>query len=574
MAQTDHAPPVGVSLDASLEVQELRRRLDEAEETLRAIRTGQVDAVVVSGPQGDQVFALKGAEQPYRIFVEAMNEGAATLFSGGVITYCNNRLAEMVHKPLEQVIGTHFEEFVAGDHRQRLRSLLSRAVTRSCREEFPLLSADGNPVWTLLSLNPVVIDTAQGICLVAQDITERKRAQEESRRANAYNRSLIEASLDPLVTIAPDGKITDVNLATEKATGRSRKELIGTDFSIYFTDPERARAIHQKVFRDGQVQNYALEIRDGKITPVVYNASVYRDESGQVAGVFAAARDISERLRAEEEVHRLNRELEERVRLRTLELENANRDLDSFSYSISHDLRAPLRAISGFSTILLDEYAPHLPAEAQRLFGRVRENAGQMEKLIQDLLAFSRLGRQQVSKRTVDPGELVQQALVTLASEREGRHVEITVGDLPMCQGDSTLLEQVFVNLLSNALKYSRKREVARIEVGTAKAADLPKDAAIEGVDPGEIVYFVRDNGVGFDMQYAGKLFGVFQRLHSAGEYEGTGVGLAIVRRIVHRHGGQVWATAAVDQGATFYFTLGVHSESAPALQASGEAHS
>jgi PAS domain S-box-containing protein len=442
--------------DSSTELEQLRRRVEEAEETLRAIRSGQVDAVVVSGPQGEQVFALKGAEQPYRIFVEAMSEGAATLLPGGVIAYCNRRLAEMVHRPLKQVIGTRFEQFVAPDHRDRLRLLLTRALNGSCGEEFPLVPANGNPLWARLSLSPVALNTDKGVCLVAQDVTERKRA--------------------------------------------------------------------------------------------------------------------------EAEIHRLNEELEERVRLRTAELETANRDLDAFSYSISHDLRARLRAITGFSAILLEEYAPHLPAEARHLFERVRENTEQMDRLIRDLLAFSRLGRQQVSKRAVEPAELVQQVLATLASEREGRRVEITVGALPMCQGDPTLLEQVFVNLLSNALKYSRKREVARIEVGAAKladlSADLRKDARIERADPGEIVYFVRDNGVGFDMQYAGKLFGVFQRLHPVGEYEGTGVGLAIVKRIVQRHGGQVWATAAVDQGATFYFTLGGHAEPSPALQAAGEAHS
>jgi PAS domain S-box-containing protein len=434
------------------EFEGLQRRLEEAEETLRAIRTGQVDAVVVSGPHGEQVFALKGAEQPYRIFVEAMNEGAATLLPGGVIAYCNGRFAEMVRRPLEQVTGTRFEELVAPDHRQRLRVLLKQALTGSCGEEFPLVSQCGNTVWTRLSLSPVALDAAQGVCLVAQDITRRRRAEEEIRR--------------------------------------------------------------------------------------------------------------------------LNDELEERVRLRTIELENANRDLDSFSYSVSHDLRAPLRAISGFTSILLDEHAAQLSPEARRLFGRIRDNAAHMDKLIRDLLAFSHLGRQQVSKRAVKPAELVQEALATLASEREGRKVEITVGDLPRCHGDSALLEQVFVNLLSNALKYSRKREVARVEVGAVNVADLPKDAVIEGADPGEMAYFVRDNGVGFDMKYAGKLFGVFQRLHPAGEYEGTGVGLAIVQRIIHRHGGQVWATAAVDQGATFYFTLGVHPEPSPALLAAGELRS
>ena len=257
--------------------------------------------------------------------------------------------------------------------------------------------------------------------------------------------------------------------------------------------------------------------------------------------VEALEREVAERNRAEAEVRRLNRELEDRVRQRTAELEAANKELEAFSYSVSHDLRAPLRAIDGFSRILLEDAAAQLSPEAQRYLQLVCDNTRQMGRLIDDLLAFSRLSRQPLRKRQVEPAKLVQQALDTLRAEREGRRVEITIGDLSICQGDPALLRQVWINLLANALKFTRQREVAVIEVGCR-------------TDKAELVYFVRDNGVGFDMQYAHKLFGVFQRLHRAEEYEGTGVGLAIVQRIIHRHGGRVWAEA--DNGATFSFTL------------------
>lgn len=234
---------------------------------------------------------------------------------------------------------------------------------------------------------------------------------------------------------------------------------------------------------------------------------------------------------------------EERVRCRTADLEAANRELEAFSYSVSHDLRAPLRALDGYSRILLQEHAPCLPPEVQEYVKDIRKNAQKMGQLIDDLLAFSRLSRQGLQRRTVLPVVLVREALDDLRLDREGREVDLVVHELPPCQADPALLRQVWLNLLSNALKYTRRCPHARIEIGA-----LERD--------GEQVYYVRDNGAGFNMKYAGKLFGVFQRLHKATEYDGTGVGLAIVQRIVHRHGGRVWADAAVNHGATFYFTI------------------
>ena len=300
------------------------------------------------------------------------------------------------------------------------------------------------------------------------DITEAKKAKEALEKANAYNRSLLEASLDPLVTISPNGKITDVNRAAEKVTGRSRQELVGTDFSDYFTQPEKARSGYQQAFKEGWVHDYELEVRhrDGHTTPVLYNASVYRDEGGEVVGVFAAARDITSRKRAEEEVRRLNEELEQRVELRTAQLEASNQELEAFSYSVSHDLRAPLRAVDGFSRILLQEYRAQLPAKAQKYLDFVRRNALHMGKLIDGLLALSRLGRQELKKRPVAVSEIVRQSMDDLRTDVEGRAVEFVVGNLPACEADPLLLRQVFVNLLSNALKYSRKRRKLELKSG------------------------------------------------------------------------------------------------------------
>ena len=411
--------------------------------------------------------------------------------------------------------------------------------------DFPFTDVDGTPMILEMDL----------------DITAAKRAKEALEKANAYNRSLLEASLDPLVTISPHGKITDVNTATEKVTGRAREELIGNDFSDYFTDSEKARLGYQQVFKEGLVQDYELEVshQNGTTTPVLYNASVYRDQDGEVVGVFAAARDITTRKRAEEEVRRLNEELEQRVRLRTAQLEASNKELESFSYSVSHDLRAPLRALDGFSRILLEEYRPQLPEKAQQYLGFVRDGASHMGNLIDGLLTLSRLGRQELKRRPVEVSDIVRQSMDDLRAELEGNAVEFVVGRLPSCDVDPLLLRQVFVNLLSNALKFSPKQDKVRIEIGARRACELAQAGVTlpQLLDLDSWVYYVRDHGVGFDMRYADKLFGVFQRLHRQEEFKGTGIGLATVQQIIHRHGGQVWAEAEVGKGATFYFTIG-----------------
>ena len=261
-----------------------------------------------------------------------------------------------------------------------------------------------------------------------------------------------------------------------------------------------------------------------------------------------------ERERLVEAVKQANAELEEKVREvneRTHELEAANRELEAFSYTISHDLRAPLRAINGFTSILFEEYADALPNDAAGYLKRVKDNGDYMGHLVDDLLAFSRLGRQALRAQKVNTRTIVDRALAVISPSIDTRTDELVIGELPDCEADPSLLEQVYVNLLSNAFKYSKNKVSARIEVGALSSP--PPLGEGQGEGP---VYFVRDNGAGFDMQYADKLFGVFQRLHKNTEYEGTGVGLAIVHRIVERHGGRIWADAKVNEGATFYFTL------------------
>lgn len=319
--------------------------------------------------------------------------------------------------------------------------------------------------------------------------------------------------------------------------------------AVHPEDRERVRATLDAALADGGVYENTYRVVTPEGVRVLHDlARIERDADGRAVRIFGTRQDITERVAAEEEIRRLNAELEERVQQRTAELEAANRELEAFSYSVSHDLRAPLRAIDGFSRIVMDEAGPVLSESCREYLHLIRDNTRHMGQLIDDLLTFSRLSRQGLQMGEVDMGRLARQCYEELAPDRQGRKIEFTVATLPIAFGDRNLLKQVWANLLSNAIKYTRTQAAARIEVGAAEVAGG------YGASP---VYFVRDNGVGFDMQYAHKLFGVFQRLHLADEYEGTGVGLAIVQRVVHRHAGRVWAEAAPGAGATFYFTVG-----------------
>lgn len=418
-----------------------------------------------------------------------------------------------------------------------------------------LISRDGREIPIEDSGAPIKDHNGKiiGGVIIFHDVTKQKLAASELRRSEERYRQLFESNPFPMwVYDIETLAFLAVNDAASFYYGYSHDEFLSMtirDIRPETDVPALLANIAQPHERLENADLWQHRKKDGTVIDVEVSSHelVFNGRPARLV----LANDVTERKRVDNAIRQLNETLEQRVADRTTQLEDANKELEAFTYSVSHDLRAPLRAIDGFSRILVEDYAEKLDAEGERVLSVIRNNAQNMGKLIDDLLEFSRLGRKPLEAVTVDMSELARHVYEDLQPiSAEPSHTGgLIVSPLPPAFGDRSLLRQVFMNLISNAIKYSRTREDGPIEVGCV-------------AENGQNVYYVRDHGVGFDMKYVNKLFGVFQRLHSAEEFEGTGVGLAIVQRVVSRHGGRVWAEAELGKGATFYFSLpGENSE-------------
>ena len=463
------------------------------------------------------------------------NRGAETIFGYSAV----------------EIIGNSIIRLIPPDRQRDELDIMGRIKNGHCIEHLETLrvTKSGELVDIAVTISPIKDQAGRivGASKIARDITQNKRIREALHQSEDQFRTMANA-LPQLAWMAKaDGFIYWYNHRWFEYTGTEPEQMEGWGWqSVHHPDslPKVMEAWKRSIAKGERFEmEFPLKAADGRYGWFLTIGLPLKDETGRIVRWLGTNTDLSQKREAEEEIRKLNSNLELRVAERTSELENANKELEAFSYSVSHDLRAPLRAIDGFAQAVIEDYGDKLPNEGLRYLKTIRGGSQRMGVLIDDLLAFSQLNRIPLIELEIRTKEHVENILEAFKKEINSRGVEVRIGNLPDCMGAPSLLEQVWVNLISNALKYSRQREKPVIEIGCNS-------------EKSEHVFFVRDNGVGFDMRYSNKLFGVFQRLHRQEEFDGTGVGLAIVQRILHRHGDRIWVEAAPDRGATFYFTL------------------
>lgn len=476
----------------------------KSRETFKALLESAPDAMVIVGHDGK---------------IQMVNEQTEKLFLYKRTELVGNTVEILIPQRYTHNHPAHRKGFFSDPRVRGMGVDLELYGKRKDDTEFPVE----------ISLSP--LETEAGIVALAaiRDISLRKKSEEKFK-------ALLESAPDAMVIVGQDGNIQMVNAQVRNIFQFERNEILGQPIEILI--PERFHHAHphhrQGFFSDPRMRGMGIGLelfgkrKDGSEFPVEISLSPLETEDGTLA--LAAIRDITERKKAENKIQQLNRELEEHIV-----------ELESFSYSVSHDLRAPLRAIDGFIAMFMDKFQDTVDPEGKRLLDNIRRNVTKMSNLINDLLMLSRIGAKDIDRTFIDMKTLVNSVLDEFKGTHS--HATIRVGELHPTFGDIALMRQVFLNLVSNAFKYSSKKEQPHIEIGSIEKK-------------GEIQYYVKDNGVGFDMEYYNKLFGVFQRLHSPQDYNGTGVGLAIVKRVITRHGGQVWAEGEEGIGATFYFSL------------------
>lgn len=447
----------------------------------------------------------------------------------GIVTSWNHGAEKIFGYSRDEVLGKNVSLLIPQGKQDEEPEIINSVSKGNYIEHYETerLRKDGTLVYISLSVSPIknTSGTVTGILKIARDVTLRQKAEETQRRLA----SIINFSDDAIVSKNLEGIITSWNAGAEKIFGYSQDEVIGKPITIIIPreklheEPEILRRIGSGEY----IHHYVTDRvrKDGSIVHISLTVSPIKDSNGRVTGISKIARDITEQKKKEAEIKLLNQELE------------------AFNYSVAHDLRSPLRSILNYSQMLQERYGRVLEQDGAQIIERIIRKSQRMDVLIHDLLTLSRLGRKELHKTDIDVESMVREIADEIKAQPDSAMPTIHFRDLMHAYGDKSLLKQVWENLISNAIKYSRKKDVTMIEIGSTTANS-------------SITYYIRDNGVGFDMKYADKLFIPFQRLHNTGEYEGTGIGLAIVEQIISKHGGNTWAEGKPGEGATFYFSL------------------
>ncbi len=503
--------------------------------------------------------ALRESEKQYRLIAENTADTISVFDLTLKPVYISPSVLRLRGYAVEEAMTQSLDQILTPASRQIANKVFTEQMAleasgtadpdRTVLLELEEYCKDGSIIWVELAAS-ILRDnqlSPTGILTVTRDITERKQMAEALAAQEREFRTLAENSPDNIARYDVDCRTIYVNPTLEKTLRRPASEMLGTTplEAAFINEYREYQEKIIEVLKTGKNAELDIVMPDMGEGVRFHNIRFVaeRGADGVITGVQTIGRDVTDRKRAEEEIRLLNQELEQRVADRTAQLEAANKELEAFAYSVSHDLRAPLRHIDGFLDLLQQRLAGALDNRSQHYMATISNAAKHMGQLIDDLLSFSRMGRFELSKTPVDLSVLVQDIIRDLAPEMQGRTIRWTIANLPTVSGDRAMLRLVLTNLIANALKFTRRRPQTDIEIGC---------------QPGqkEAIIFIRDNGVGFDMAYADKLFGVFQRLHHADEFEGTGIGLANVRRIISRHGGRTWAEGQIDIGATFYFSL------------------
>ncbi|MGZ8870071.1 MAG: sensor histidine kinase [Pyrinomonadaceae bacterium] len=504
---------------------------------------------------------LTAGEDRLRLIIEASPNAMLMVDDRGRITLVNQQVEKLFGYPRAELLGETVERLVPGrfsrkhaDYRADFFHHPSARAMGAGRELFGCRK-DGSEVPIEIGLNPIKTDEGSFVIASIIDITERKRVEQVARESEERLHTVLESLSEGLVISDLEGQVIHWNRAGLVMHGFSSMaeclvKLPDLQNIFELSSLEgRVLSLEQwplpRVIAGEALVDYEVNVRrlDREWNRVFsYGGAIVKEPNGR-ALAFVAITDITERNQAEQELRRLNEELEQRVADRTAQLQTVNKELEAFSYSVSHDLRAPLRHINGFSQALIEDYGDKLDEGAKSYLKEVREASQEMAQLIDDMLQLARVTRSEMKREEVDLTTVARRVIADLKKTNGHRKVAVKIEEGLSTRGDKRLLQVALVNLLGNAWKFTSRRNAAEVYFGRVERN-------------GEQVYFVRDNGAGFEMAYANKLFGAFQRLHTAGDFEGTGIGLATVQRIIGRHGGRVWAEGEVNKGATFYFTL------------------